>query len=86
MNIPVVALQGGVRARDGRIDVRGMRREWLANHRNQPSDDQHSMPLDAAAARELTALNIATVVQLANAAEAPIWYRTSLIHRKLAQD
>lgn len=86
MNIPVLSLQGGIRARNGRIDVRSLRRDWLSNHRNQPSDDQHSLPLDTAAARELTALNMATVVQLANATEAPIWYRTSLIHRKLAQD
>jgi Zn-dependent M28 family amino/carboxypeptidase len=85
-DIPVLALQGGVRARAGRVDIRSLRREWLVTHRNQPSDDQHSLPLDALAARELTALNVATTIELANAAQRPTWYRNSLIHRKLAKD
>jgi hypothetical protein len=86
LDIPVIALQGGVRARDGRTGVRSLRRDWLLTHRDQPSDDQHSLPLDAAAARELATLNVATVINLSNAAQRPIWYRSSLIHRKLAKD
>jgi Peptidase family M28/PA domain len=86
LDIPVIALQGGVRARNGRTDVRSLRRDWLLTHRDQPSDDQHSLPLDAAAARELAALNVATAINLANAAQQPTWYRSSLIHRKLAKD
>jgi len=86
LDIPAIALQGGVRARNGRIDVRSLKREWSQTHRNQPSDDQHNLPLDAAAARELTALNVSTVLSLANATQRPTWSRSSLIHRKLAQD
>jgi hypothetical protein len=86
LDIPVIALQGGVRARNGRSDIRSERLEWQQMHRNQPSDDQHSLPLDAAAARELGALNVATVVSLANAAQRPTWNRSSLLHRKLAKE
>ncbi|MGC3982896.1 MAG: M28 family peptidase [Steroidobacteraceae bacterium] len=84
-SIPVLSLHGGLRARDGRSDVRGTRREWLQAHIDQPSDDQRNMPLDIAATRELATLNAATVVQLANIAERPVWYRSSLVHRKLAE-
>lgn len=85
-NIPALSLRGGQRARSGRINVRAVRSEWLQSHINQPSDDQHNTPLDAAAARELAALNAATLLQLANAEERPVWYRSSLIHRKLTKD
>ncbi|MGE0115600.1 MAG: M28 family peptidase [Steroidobacteraceae bacterium] len=84
--IPVLALYGGQRARDGHTDVRSIRREWLLTHINQPSDDQHNTPLDNAATRELATLNIETLLQLANADERPVWYRSSLIHRKLSKD
>jgi Peptidase family M28 len=84
-NIPALSLQGGVHARDTRIDIRSLRHDWLLMHSNQPSDDEHSMPLDTAAARELTALNSATVIQLANTVKRPFWYRSSLIHRKLTE-
>ncbi len=84
-NIPALSLQGGVRAR-GRHDIRALRADWLQAHLNQPSDDQHSLPVDAAAARDLAALNTAIVLQFANQAERPIWYRSSLVHRKLNQD
>ena len=85
-NIPVLSLHGGLRARGSRIDVRAMRQEWLQLHLNQPSDDARTMPLNAVAARELAAVNVLTVLQLANAPERPVWYRSSLIHRKLSQD
>jgi hypothetical protein len=85
-HIPALSLQGGVRARDGRVDVRSLRREFWRMHVNQPSDDLHTTPWDSAAARELASLNVATVLQLANAADRPAWYRTSLIYRKLSKD
>lgn len=81
-NIPALSLQGGVRGR-GRQDVRNLRADWQQMHLNQPSDDQSSLAIDAAAARELAALNAATVLQLANQSERPIWFRSSLAHRKL---
>lgn len=86
LDIPVISLQGGVRARNGRVNIRNLRRDWWQSHRDQPSDDQHGLPLDAPAARELAALNVATVINLANAAQRPSWSRSSLIHRKLAKD
>lgn len=85
-NIPVLSLHAGLRSRNGRTEVRTVRREWLKAHLNQPSDDAHNLPLDAPAARELAAVNAVVVLQLANAPERPRWYRSSLIHRKLQQD
>jgi Peptidase family M28 len=84
-NIPVLSLRGGVRAR-GRTEVRSLQQEWLRLHINQPSDDLNNTPLDTAAARELASLNAAMVLQLANVAERPLWYRSSLAHRKLNKD
>lgn len=82
-NIPVIALHGGVRARDPRVDASALQSDWLQQHDAQPSDDMRNAPLDEQAARDLTNLNMATVLRLANAAERPTWYRSSLIHRKL---
>lgn len=81
-DIPALSLHGGLRPRLGDADLRGLQRDWLRMHINQPSDDMHNAPLDAAAAKELASLNAAAVVQLADATTRPIWYRSSLIHRK----
>lgn len=85
-NIPVLSLHGGLRTRNGRNELRTLRAEWLQTHINQPSDDQHNTPLDAGAARELGTLNAATVMQLANYTERPMWYRSSFAHRKLNRE
>lgn len=84
-NVPALSLQAGMRVR-GHSDLRNLRAEWLQTHLNQPSDDQQSVPIDVSAARELATLNAATILQLANQAERPIWYRSSLAHRKLNQN
>ncbi len=84
-NIPALSLQSGLRPR-GRHDIRALRAEWLNSHANQPSDDLLGTPIDAMTARELAALNVATVMQIANQAERPIWYRSSLVHRKLNEN
>ena len=83
--IPVLALRGGNRARDGR-NVLSIKNNWLQQHINHPSDDLSNTPLDSAAARELVNLNVATVLDLANDADRPVWYRSSLAYRKLSRD
>ncbi len=82
-DIPSLSLHSGLRARSARTDVRTLRRDWMSMHINQPSDDAQNTPLDTTAARDLAQLNAATVLQLANAESRPVWYRDSLIHRKL---
>jgi hypothetical protein len=83
--IPAVAVRSGYRGRNGR-NVANVKRAWLQQHIDQASDDLNNAPLDAGAARELTSLNVATLLELANAVERPVWYRSSLAYRKLTRD
>ena len=83
--IPVLSARGGNRARDGR-NVLSIKNNWFQQHINHPSDDLTNAPLDSAAARELVNLNVATLLDLANDAERPVWYRSSLAYRKLSRD
>jgi hypothetical protein len=83
--IPVLSLRGGNRARDGR-NVLSIKNNWLQQHISHPSDDVSNAPLDSAAARDLLNLNIATLLDLANDADRPVWYRSSLAYRKLSRD
>lgn len=84
--IPALALRSGNHARDGRTNVINTKRSWLQQHLTHPSDDLSNAPLDAGAARELAGLNVATLLELANDAERPVWYRSSLAYRKLSRD
>jgi len=82
--IPALAVRAGTRLRSGRSNFATLRRSALEQHVDQPSDDWDNAPLEMAAARELTQLSAATVMQLVNA-ERPVWYRSSLVYRKLTR-
>lgn len=82
--VPVLEVQSGMRA-SGRADVRALRREYQQNVLFQPSDDLATAPVHWGAAREIAAFNHALLLDIANTERAPVWYRSSLIHRKLAE-
>ncbi len=83
--VPALAVRGGSRARAGGNRVAVARRNWVQTHIDQPSDELDTTPLDTGAARELAALNATTLLRLADA-ERPVWYRSSLVYRKLTRD
>ena len=85
-NIPVVDMRSGNRARNARIDMRTLKRQWFQDHFDQPSDDIGSAPLDAQAAGELAAVGAATALRLADSDARPTWYRSSFMSRKLRQE
>ncbi|MGD9843173.1 MAG: M28 family peptidase [Steroidobacteraceae bacterium] len=84
--IPALALRSGNRARDSRVNVASTKRTWLQQHITQVSDDLNNVPLDVSATRELTSLNLATLLELANDTDRPVWYRSSLAYRKLTRE
>ena len=84
--IPVLAIRSGNHARDGRSNVMNIKRSWLQQHIAHPTDDLLNAPLDPAAARELAILNVLTLLEIANDADHPVPYRSSLAYRKLARD
>jgi hypothetical protein len=84
--IPALALRSGNRARDSRVNVVNIKRSWSQQHLSQVSDDLNNAPLDASAARELGSLNVATLLELANSTERPVWYRSSLAYGRLTRE
>lgn len=81
--IPVVELRAGNHTRSGRADMRNMKRDYMQNHFNQPSDDASNAAMDVEAARELDAVIAQLLLKTANDASRPVWYRSSVIHSKL---
>jgi len=82
--IPVLQIQSGVRARDASTEVRSLRHDFKQNILAEPNDDGSVIAVNWTAARELAQLNQALLLKIANAEHAPLWYRSSLIHRKLS--
>jgi hypothetical protein len=81
--IPSVAIRSGNRARASRVDMRGLKRDYLQLHLDQPSDDSTASSLDLDAATDLDVLTANLTTLVANAAQRPMWYRSSLLHNKL---
>lgn len=80
--IPTVALRSGNRARSARVDMRALKRDYLQQHFDQPSDDSAAANFDTDAAGDLAVVATNFVIQVANGAR-PVWYRSSLLHNKL---
>ncbi len=70
--IPSIVIGGGYQARDKRIDVAQLRREFLTHHYHSPSDDV-SGGIDYAAAADLARVDLRIVTDVANAANRPTW-------------
>lgn len=70
--IPSIALMGGYRSRDKRIDVAQLRRDFFEHHYHQPSDDA-TLPVDYATAADLARVNLRIALDAANATARPRW-------------
>lgn len=82
-DIPTVGLHSGNRARSSRIDMHALKRDYLQLHFDQPSDDGATANFDLDAANDLEVLAANLTILTANAAQRPMWYRSSLLHNKL---
>jgi hypothetical protein len=79
--IPMIELHAGNHARSGHDDMRDLKRDYFQNHFNQPSDDA-TAAMDMEAARELDEVNARILIEIANSATRPQWYRSSVLHSK----
>jgi hypothetical protein len=85
-NIPVLSLQSGNRARDARVNIRALKKEWRLQHRDQPSDDAINAPMDVQAAGDLVVVSAMTACRIADDDARPVWYRTGLMNQKLRRN
>ncbi|MES1196451.1 MAG: M28 family peptidase, partial [Steroidobacter sp.] len=81
--VPVIELHAGNSARSGRVDMHALKRDYLQNHFNQPSDDASNAAMDVEAARELDDITARLLLVIANNAIRPQWYRSSVLHSKI---
>ena len=81
--VPVIELRSGNTARSGRVDMHALKRDYMENHFDQPSDDTSNAAMDVEAARELDEVMAQLLVTIANNATRPQWYRSSLLHSKI---
>lgn len=81
--IPTLGIINGIHARNARTDMHGLKRDYLLNHFDQPSDDASNAAFDVDAARELTLVSAYLTLAVANDSTRPIWYRSSVLHNKL---
>lgn len=70
--IPAIALQAGLQSKDSKTNMAALRQEFREHHYHQPSDDL-SLPMDFAAAVDLTRINRRLVAEVANAPTRPKW-------------
>lgn len=80
--IPPIELQSGNRAVSGR-DIRSLKRDYLQNILDQPSDDASNASIDIEAARELSEVNAQLLLAIANNPTRPQWYRSSVLHNNV---
>lgn len=71
--IPALMLHGGTEPRDKKIDLEALRRTFFETHYHRPSDDT-SVPLDYAAAADLTRIHLRILLEAANGPR-PRWKR-----------
>lgn len=70
--IPAIVLTSGYQPRNASVDLDDIRRQYLAAHYHQPSDDL-SLPIDYPTAADLARINLRIVLAVANAASTPRW-------------
>lgn len=83
--IPAIVLTGGYQPRNASVDLDDIRRQFLAAHYHQPSDDL-SLPIDYPTAADLARINVRIVLGVANAANAPRWSNGDFFAEKFPAD
>lgn len=70
--VPALVLGAGYQPRNPGVDLDELRRQFLATHYHQPSDDL-TLPIDYPTAADLARLHLRILLAAANAANAPRW-------------
>lgn len=83
--IPAIVLTTGYQPRDASVDLDDIRRQFLAAHYHQPSDDL-SLPIDYPTAADLARINVRIALGVANAANAPRWSSGDFFAEKFPAD
>ena len=83
--IPAIVLTTGYQPRDASVDLDDIRRQFLAAHYHQPSDDL-SLPIDYPTAADLARINVRIALAVANAANAPRWSSGDFFAEKFPGD
>lgn len=83
--IPAIVLTTGYQPRDASVDLDDIRRQFLAAHYHQPSDDL-SLPIDYPTAADLARINVRIALSIANAANAPRWSSGDFFAEKFPGD
>lgn len=83
--IPAIVLTTGYQPRDASVDLDDIRRQFLAAHYHQPSDDL-SLPIDYPTAADLARINVRIALAVANAANAPRWTSGDFLAEKFPAD
>lgn len=83
--IPAIVVTGGYQPRNASVDLDDIRRQFLAAHYHQPSDDL-SLPIDYPTAADLARINVRIALGVANAANAPRWSSGDFFAEKFPAD
>ncbi|HWK50646.1 MAG TPA: M28 family metallopeptidase [Steroidobacter sp.] len=70
--IPALVLSAGYQPRNPSVDLDELRRQYLATHYHQPSDDL-TLPIDYPTAADLARVDLRIALSVANATAAPRW-------------
>ena len=70
--IPALVVGAGYQPRNPSVDLDELRRQYLATHYHQPSDDL-TLPIDYPTAADLARVDLRIALSVANAAAAPRW-------------
>jgi Zn-dependent M28 family amino/carboxypeptidase len=70
--IPALVLSAGYQPRNPGVDLDELRRQYLALHYHQPSDDL-TLPIDYPTAADLARVNLRIALSVGNANAAPRW-------------
>jgi Peptidase family M28/PA domain len=81
--IPSILIESGNQARDPKIDVVAMKREFLDKRYRQPSDDLLS-PIDYDAAADIARINLSMAVDIGDSDERPQWNRGDFFGNQFA--
>lgn len=83
--IPSLKLDTGYQPRDPSVDLAEMRRQFLAAHYHQPSDDL-MLPIDYPTAADLARIDLRIALAVANASSAPRWNTGDFFAEKFPAD
>jgi hypothetical protein len=75
----------GYQPKSPSVDLDELRRQFLAAHYHQPSDDL-TLPIDYPTAADLARINLRIVMAAANATTAPRWVNGDFFAEKFPAD